>query len=360
VSAEGLKLSVYFGERDRAGREMLSDALMDRIGEREVLASALLRGIEGFGVKHQRRTDRLLSLSEDLPLVVVAVDLAAPIARLAGEVAAIMPGGLLTLERVVLPGRQLGDDTLPGGDDDDDEVKLTLYCGRGERRGGQPIVGRALALLRAAGMPGATALTGLDGTVVGGRRRARFLSRNLGVPAIVMSVGPRAAVADVLPRLRALAGRHVSTLERVRVVRRDGRVLAELPALPAHDEEGLALWQRVTVVCGEGARWEDHPLHSRLVRRLREAGASGATALRGTAGFTDDGPPHGDRLTALRRRTPVLVTLIDSVPEVARLWPIVARATATTGLVTAEVVPAARARGEEGHEVGGLRLADRP
>lgn len=33
-----------------------------------------MRGVEGFGVKHHLRTDRLLTLSEDLPLVSVAVD----------------------------------------------------------------------------------------------------------------------------------------------------------------------------------------------------------------------------------------------------------------------------------------------
>ena len=33
-----------------------------------------MRGVEGFGAKHHLRTDRLLTLSEDLPLVSVAVD----------------------------------------------------------------------------------------------------------------------------------------------------------------------------------------------------------------------------------------------------------------------------------------------
>lgn len=358
MRTEGLKLSVYFGESDRVGGALLSDVLMDRLAAQGTLASALLRGIEGFGIKHQRRTDRLLSLSEDLPLMVVAVDRAARIGGLAEEVSPFVGGGLLTLERVALPGLQLDDDALPAELGDD--VKLMVYCGRGEERGGRPVVGAALSVLRDAGLPGATALAGLDGTIMGERRRARFLSRNEGVPAIVVSVGPRARVAAVLPRLRGLAGRHVLTLERVRVVRRDGRVLAELPALPSHDPAGLGLWQRVMVFCGEQARWDGHPLHSHLVRRLREAGAAGASVLRGVAGYSDDGPPHGDHLLALRRRTPVVVTMIDTVPEITRLWPIVARATAETGLVTSEIVPAFRALGEHGHAVGGLRLADPP
>ena len=33
-----------------------------------------MRGVAGFGVKHHLHTDRLLTLSEDLPIVSVAVD----------------------------------------------------------------------------------------------------------------------------------------------------------------------------------------------------------------------------------------------------------------------------------------------
>ena len=103
MSTEGLKLSVYFGERDRVHGGLLSGALMDRLAAAEVLASALLRGIEGFGIKHQLRTTRLLTLSEDLPLMAVAVDYAPRVTRLLPEIQAIVGGGLITLERIALP-----------------------------------------------------------------------------------------------------------------------------------------------------------------------------------------------------------------------------------------------------------------
>lgn len=358
MSREGLKLSVYFGERDRVDGALLSDVLMDRFASAEVLASALLRGVQGFGSKHQLRTDRILTLSEDLPLMAIAVDHGSSIRRIVAEIIPMVGGGLVTLERISLPGRQFADDLLPGRDSEN--LKLTVYCGRGEQRAGLPVVAEVITALRAAGFPGATALSGLDGTILGERRRARFFSRNQGVPALVVGVAPRARVADVLPRLRGVSGRHVLTIERVGVVRHDGRVLAELPALPSHDEGGLGLWQRVMVFCGEQARWEGHPLHSRLIRRLREANAAGATVLRGVNGYSDSGPLQGDRVLALRRRTPLVVTMIDTAPEITRLWPIVARATASAGLVTSEIVPAFRSVGSRGRTFGGLRLADPP
>mgnify|MGYP002780654358 FL=1 len=356
MSAEGLKLTIYFGERDRVGGRLLSDVLMARFGDAEVLASILIRGVEGFGIKHQLRTDRLLTLSDDLPLMAVAVDRARSIERLVDAVLSDVGAGLVTLERVTLPGLQLDD--VPSAFFNDTATP-EIYTGRGEERGGRELVGAFLARLRDAGLPGATAIAGLDGTIIGERRRARFFSRNDLVPAIVVSVGPRERIFRLLPALRGIAGRHVTTLERVHVVRRAGRVLADLPAPPARDERGLARWQRVMVFCGEDARWEGHhPLHSQLIRRLREANAAGATVLRGSVGFSDDHGIHGDRVFSIRRRTPVVVTMIDTVPEIARLWPIVARATARTGLVTAELVPAYRAHAGEGRAIGGLALAD--
>ncbi len=359
MSADGLKLSVHLGEGDRdgAGRRPLADALMDLIAAHEPLAAVLLRGVEGYGIRHQRRTDRLLSLSEDLPLVATAVDRAGRIAPLAAEAAELVRGGLVTLERLTLPDHGLAGG-LPPPRTDDDEIALTAYCGRGERSGGRPVAWAALTAMRSAGMTATTILAGLDGVVLGDRRRARFMSRNAGVPAVVWAVGPRAAGARALAALRgALPGRHVLTAERVRVVRRGGRAVAELPAPPAADAAGNGVFQRVTVVAAEAERWDGSPLHAALLRGLREHGAAGATVLRGVGGHVGDGPLHADHLLALRRRAPVLLTFVDTVPEVARLWPVVARATASAGLVTCESVPAARALGPGGPR-GGLALAD--
>ena len=74
VNDDCLKLTVHFGESDRVGDELLSDALMDVFERQQLHAAVLMRAVEGFGIKHQLRTDRLLTLSEDLPLVAVAVD----------------------------------------------------------------------------------------------------------------------------------------------------------------------------------------------------------------------------------------------------------------------------------------------
>ena len=74
MNQDCLKLTTYFGERDRHNGRFLADELLELYARHEFQTSILLRGIEGFGIKHRLQTQRLLTLSEDLPLVAIAVD----------------------------------------------------------------------------------------------------------------------------------------------------------------------------------------------------------------------------------------------------------------------------------------------
>src|SRR5580698_932796 len=97
VIEDGLRLSVYFGERDRAGGGLLADALIDAFAAHGVKTSVLLRGLEGFGLKHRLQSERLLTLSEDLPMLALAVDTQARVEALLADVRAISGEGLITL-----------------------------------------------------------------------------------------------------------------------------------------------------------------------------------------------------------------------------------------------------------------------
>ncbi|MGZ4352384.1 MAG: DUF190 domain-containing protein, partial [Gaiellaceae bacterium] len=285
-----LKLSVYFGESDRVGRHLLSDALVDVFEQRAVHAAVLIRAVEGFGLGHRLRTQRFLTLSEDLPLVAVAVDERTRIEPLLPQVTDLLAGGLVTLERARLLHGALDPVALT------DETKLTIYMGRDERLAGRPAYLEVVDYLHRQGLAGATVLLGVDGMAHRRRERARFFSRNEAVPLMVVSVGAGHVIAQALPGLEQLLRDPIVTLERVRVCKRDGQLLAEPRHLPEQDESGLGIWQKLMVYAGEQARHDGHPLYIQLIRRLREEGASGATSLRGIWGFSGDHPPHGDRL----------------------------------------------------------------
>ncbi len=353
-SEECLKLTTYFGERDRTPRGLLADELLDLYDAQRLRASVLLRGAEGFGRLHHLHTDRLLSLSEDLPVVSVAVDRRERIEATLERVLQIKRRGLITLERARLLTGAVGSLALP--EPLSEETKLTVYLGRHERVDGTPAFAAICQLLHRSGIAGASVLLGVDGTRNGHRARARFFSTNARVPLMILAVGSGAQIAQVLPELSHLLREPLLTLERVRVCKRDGRLLARPHELPERDERGLGLWQKLMVYTSQSATHEGRPLNLQLIRRLRESDAAGATTLRGIWGFHGAHAPHGDRFLQLRRHVPVVTIVIDTPERIARSFQIVDAFTAEHGLVTSELVPAMSALSET--EVrGGLRLA---
>jgi PII-like signaling protein len=354
MPADCLKLTAYFGERKRFGDRLVADALLDLYGRHEVATSVLLRGVEGFGLRHHLRTDSLLSLSEDLPAVAIAVDRRERITALLDEAATTVTSGLVTVERARMEIGQLTALALP--EELHEATKLTIYLGRQERIADRPSFVAVCDLLHRRGIAGATAHLGVDGTARGRRARARFFSRNVDVPVIVIAVGSGRRIADVLPELNDLLRQPLVTLERVRVCKRDGSQLARPHPLPGTDADGLELWQKLMIFTSESAQHAHRPIHREITRRLRLAGASGSTTVRGIWGFHGEHAPHGDRVIQLGRHVPVVTTVIDTPARIATSFAIVDELTDEHGLVTSEMIPAMRTRGG-GAGQGGLRLA---
>ncbi len=347
---DALKLSVYVGDRDRIGGRLVADALMDAY--EGVQSSVLLRGLEGFGIGHRLQSERSLTLSEDLPLVAIAVDSPERIEALAAEARGLAAHGLITLERARL--LEEADGELPVGES---ELKLTIHVGRRELARGRPAYLAVVDCLHRHGLGGASVLLGLDGSSHAVRHRARFLSANSEVPLMVVSIGGSAEIAVALVELRSMLAAPSISIERVQVCKRDGQLLAppaEWPTPPA--EGGLGHWQKLVVYASERSRHGGEPLHTALIARLRAEGAAGATALRGIWGFHGEHPPHGERFWSLARHVPVLTVLLDTPPNMARWFEIVDEMTGETGLVTSELVPALHTRGP-GVAHGGLELA---
>lgn len=357
MSAGHLKLTSYFAERQRVGSQFLAESLLDLYTERGVACSVMLRGISGFGRRGVIRTDEKLTLSEDPSVTIEAVDTAAAVSALAGDVAEMTGSGLITVERAALLGDDPAAFPLPDGDS---QVKLTMYIGRSRRINGSPAFYAICDLLHRHGFAGVTVLLGVDGTSHGIRRRAHFFSRNLDVPLMIIGVGSASDVRQVLPALAAMPHRPLITAERLRVCKRDGRLLTGPPALPAHDNRGRPLWQKLVVHTSEATRHDGVPIHRALVRQLQESGAtSGATVVRGVWGFHGEHEPHGDKLIQFGRQVPVMTILVDTPERIARSFGIVDAVTGRHGLVTCETVPALLAV-DSGASHGGLDLAEPP
>ena len=305
MSEDALKLTVYHGERDRIGGQFLADALAEVFASHALRVSVVMRGATGFGPAAHLRTDRLLTLSEDLPIVSAAVDSAERIEAVLDEVAALAFSGLVTLERVRL---------VPGdGFDRDGEAKLTVYSGRGGA-----VHRRIVEVLHRLGVAGASVLLGVDGTAYGERRRAGFFSGNAGVPLMVISVGAGDRLAAAAREIAAFAPEAVMTEERVRICKRDGVRIAD-------PQDGAGMGQILTVYGVD------------LVAALLDQRPAGATALRGVWGYHGDHAPHGDVMWQLRRRVPSVTVVVDGPEAIRRIYPAVDALTERHGLVTTEL-----------------------
>jgi PII-like signaling protein len=173
---------------------------------------------------------------------------------------------------------------------------------------------------------------------------------------MLIGTGEPPAVERALAEVGRLPTRPAVTLERIRLLKRGGHRLADVPHTPDADVANLNLWQRLTVHAGEDASHGGHALHLEIVRRLRREGAAGATSLRGIWGYTDDGAEHIDRPFGLARRVPVTTVVADRPDRIRSWFEVIDELTDRAGMVTCEVVPAFRAVSRE-HRQGGLRLA---
>jgi len=98
--ATAKRLTVFIGESDRYHRRPLYSEIVHRAHAAGLAGASVLRGIEGFGASQHVHTTRLLSLSEDLPIMIVMVDEAERIERFALELDELITEGLVVIDDV--------------------------------------------------------------------------------------------------------------------------------------------------------------------------------------------------------------------------------------------------------------------
>jgi PII-like signaling protein len=345
VIVPALKLSVYFGESLAAGPDLASDALMGSLARHDLACTALLRGIEGFGLNRRIHSERFPDVSTDLPLLAMAVGPRDRVLATLADVDAAVPRGLVTFETATLAtGADVAGAEFPEGPGH--AAKLTLYCRSGERGrggGGAPAYREAVALLRRTGATGAIVLRGVDGSIGGRRGRARLFGGDGAVPVVIISVGPAALLRRCLPELAGVLDHPVVTLEAIAQVKHDGELL-EPPRGPADAARARDAWQTLRVYTRRSAHFQGRPVYSELTQRLRMAGAAGATTILGDWGFSSDEHPHGDRLGRLASHRPTYTVYIDRPDRVAEVWPLIDEVTSEHAIVTSLVVPGYRER----------------
>lgn len=97
---EATKLSVYTGDSSRHGHKAMYRAIVEVLLEEGIAGATVIHGIEGYGVHRHIHTARIVDLSTDLPVVVIAIDRTEKIEAVLPRLDAMLGKGLVTTEKV--------------------------------------------------------------------------------------------------------------------------------------------------------------------------------------------------------------------------------------------------------------------
>lgn len=98
-----LQLTIYLNDADMTGDLPLYEQLVRRLRHAEVAGTTVLRGVAGFGKHGRAGGRRIFGVSDDNPIVIVAVDDESRIRAVLPELRALLPKGLITLQEVEIP-----------------------------------------------------------------------------------------------------------------------------------------------------------------------------------------------------------------------------------------------------------------
>lgn len=98
--SRAVRLTVIVNESDRWHHRPVYTEIVHRAHAAGLAGASVVRGIEGFGRSSHIHTTRILSLSEDLPVVLVIVDEEEKVRAFLPEVEEVVTAGLVTLEPV--------------------------------------------------------------------------------------------------------------------------------------------------------------------------------------------------------------------------------------------------------------------
>lgn len=108
------RLTILISESDQWHHRPLYTEIVHRAHAAGLAGASVFRGIEGYGRSSRIHTARILSLTEDLPCIVILVDTDEKIRAFLSEVEAMVTEGLVMLDPVEVIKYAGGGDATTG------------------------------------------------------------------------------------------------------------------------------------------------------------------------------------------------------------------------------------------------------
>src|SRR5437899_6744512 len=100
LEGERRLMCIYISESDKWQGKLLYEALVELFRREGFSGVTVLRGVGGYGSSSRYHTDKILRLSQDLPIVIEMVEDPAHIERILPKLDEMVGGGLITLKKV--------------------------------------------------------------------------------------------------------------------------------------------------------------------------------------------------------------------------------------------------------------------
>jgi PII-like signaling protein len=93
-------MRIHIGESDKWHHKPLHEAIVELLREEGFSEATVLRGVGGYGGSSVYHTDKLLRMSQDLPIIVEVIESTERIENILPRMDEMVEGGLITLEKV--------------------------------------------------------------------------------------------------------------------------------------------------------------------------------------------------------------------------------------------------------------------
>lgn len=93
-------MRIHIGESDKWHGSSLYEAIVEMLRKEKFSGVTVLRGVAGYGGSSIYHTDKILRLSQDLPIILEVVESTERIEQILPQLDEMVEGGLITLEKV--------------------------------------------------------------------------------------------------------------------------------------------------------------------------------------------------------------------------------------------------------------------
>jgi uncharacterized protein len=93
-------MRIHIGESDKWNGKPLYEAIVALLRKEGFSGVTVLRGVAGYGSSSIYHTDKILRLSQDLPIILEVVEFTERIEQILPRLDEMVEGGLITLEKV--------------------------------------------------------------------------------------------------------------------------------------------------------------------------------------------------------------------------------------------------------------------